>query len=161
MRKKHAPDQYAPKPKTVTVKPVAAPTEHPALDAAKQLVNWLDSGGVPPSIILLHGLHFARNPKNDGLPVDTLRPHLVMQGTDSKDISGVMDALAIPRADKTGVIAAWLKSNWVKKSSFKPQVPSSQKTHQQPAPKNKPAKPSRKAASRPPTKQVAVVKKKS
>ena len=40
-----------------------------------------------------------------------------MQGTDNKAISEILDALARPQAAKTQVIAAWLQSNWVKKSA--------------------------------------------
>lgn len=117
MRKKRAPEQYAAKPKGVAVKSTAAPPSHPALGVAKVLVGWMERGGVPPSIILLHGLHFARSPENDGLPVDTYRPQLKMQGTDNKAISAILDALARSQVDKTQMIAAWLQSIWVKKSA--------------------------------------------
>jgi hypothetical protein len=159
MKQKRAPDQYAAKPKPVVVKPTTTPIEHPALGVAKQLVSWLDRGGTPPSIILLHGLHFARSRDNDGHPVDTYRPHLIMQGTDSKTISEIMDALALPQANKIRLIAAWLQSNWVKKSAPSSQVSLPQKLRQQPT-HNKPVKPKRKATGQFVPKPVVVVKKK-
>ena len=73
---------------------------HPAVGVAQGLVRWLERGEVPPSVILLHGLHLARSPENDGLPVDTYRPQLKMQGTDSKAISKILDALARPKPSK-------------------------------------------------------------
>ena len=118
MKKKSAPEQYAAKPKTVAVKSAATP--HPAVGVAKILANWLTRGGVPPSVILLHGLYLARSAENDGLPVDTYRPQFKMQGDDNRVISEMLDALARPQVDKVQVIAAWLQANWVKKSAVKP-----------------------------------------
>lgn len=160
MKKKRAPEQYAAKPKPIAVKPRVMPKEHPAVGVAKQLLNWLNRGGVPPSIILLHGLHLARSRENDGFPVDTYRPQLIMQGADNKAISEIMGALANPQADKTQVIAAWLQANWVTKSANKSQVSLSQKKPRQPTATNKAAKPSRKATGHSSTKPVIVVKKK-
>jgi hypothetical protein len=115
MKKKHAPEQYEAKPKTVIVQSGTTLSVHPAVSIARCLVSWLERGGVPPSIILMHGLNFARSLEYDGLPVDTYRPQLTMQGSDSKIISEVLDALALPHAVKTRVIAEWLQSVWVKK----------------------------------------------
>lgn len=140
MKKKHAPEQYAAKPKTVAVKPSTALSVHPAVGVAQGLVRWLERGEVPPSVILLHGLHMARSPENDGLPVDTYRPQLKMQGTDSKAISKILDALARPQAVKTRVIAEWLQSIWVKKSAGTSRISSFQKERETPTPPNKPAK---------------------
>lgn len=160
MKKKRAPEQYAPKSKTVAIKPRTTPSEHPAVGVAKELVKWLERGGVPPSVILLHGLHLARSPEYDGLPVDTYRPQLKMQGADSKAISEILDALARPQAAKAQVIAAWLQSNWVKKSAEKSQISSSQKKREISVHPNKPAKHPRKAQGSSSTKPVVVVKKK-
>jgi hypothetical protein len=160
MRKKHAPEQYAAKPKPMAVKPVTKSIEYPSVGVAKQLVGWLDRGGVPPSIILLHGLHFARSRDNDGYPVDVFRPHLVMQGTDSKAVSAVMDDLARTQADKTKVIAAWLQANWVKKLASGYPASLSQKKPDRPIATNKPVKPKRKATAQSATKPVIVVKRK-
>lgn len=160
MKKKHAPEQYAAKPKTRVVKSSSTPSEHPAVGVAKVLVSWLERGGVPPSVILLHGLHLARSPEDDGLPVDTYRPQLKMQGTDSKAISKILNALARPQAAKTQVIAAWLQSNWVKKSARASRIFSFQKKRETPIPPNKPAKHPRKAQGSSPAKPVVVVKKK-
>ena len=162
MKKKRAPDQYAPKPKPVAVKPSVTLKEHPAVGVAKQLVSWLDRGGIPPSTILLHGLRFARSRENDGLPVDTYRPQLTMQGADNKAISEIMDALARPQADKTQVIAAWLQANWVTKSANKSQASLPHKKPRQPTATNKAVKSSRKATGKATghssTKPVIVVK---
>ena len=97
------------------------------------MIRWAEQGGVPLSIILLHGLHWARSPENDGLPVDMYRPQLKMQGTDNKAISKILDALARPQADKTQVIAAWLQSNWVKESAETSRISSFQKKREKPA----------------------------
>ena len=159
MRKKHAPEQYAAKPKSVAVKPIITPTDHPAVGVAKKLVSWLDRGGVPPSIILLHGLHFARSPVTDDLPVDTFRPLLTMHGNDNKAISEIMDALSSIQADKTRVISTWLQSNWVKKSAGTSRISMPQKKRQF-TPANKIAKPQRKFSGQTSTKPVIVIKKK-
>jgi hypothetical protein len=145
MIKKRAPEQYAAKPKNVVVKTSITTSMHPALGVAKTLVSWMARGGVPPSIILLHGLHFARSPENDGLPVDTYRPQLTMQGTDNKAISAILDALARPQADKTQVIAAWLQSVWVKKSAGASRITPSTKEHKKPTAPKKQVRPPRKA----------------
>jgi hypothetical protein len=160
MRKKHAPEQYAAKPKIVAVKSSATPSMHPALGVAKVLVSWMGRGGVPPSISLLHGLHLARSSENDGLPVDTYRPQLQMQGTDNKVISAILDALARPQADKTQVIAAWLQSVWVKKSAGTSGITSSKKEHKKSTLSNKPVSPPRKAKGSSSTKPMIEVKKK-
>jgi len=138
MIKKRAPEQYAPKPKIVAVKSSHTTTVHPALGVAKALVSWMARGGLPPSIILLHGLYLARSPEKDGLPVDTYRPQLTMQGTDNKAISAILDALARPQADKTQVIAEWLKSVWVKKSAEVSRIIPSKKVHKNPTLTKKP-----------------------
>ncbi len=145
MMKKRAPEQYAAKPKIVAVKSSITPSMHPALGAAKTLVSWMARGGVPPSIILLHGLHFARSPEDDGLPVDTYRPQLTMQGTDNKAISAILDALARPQADKTQVIAAWLQSVWVRKSAGASRIAPSTKEHKKPIAPKKQVRPPRKS----------------
>ncbi len=93
MRKKHAPEQYAAKPKGVVVK--SSTPRHPAFGVAKALVSWMARGGVPPSIILLHGLNLARRPENDGLPVDTYRPQLEV---------GHEQSLVFPRSMNYGFI---------------------------------------------------------
>jgi transcriptional regulator with XRE-family HTH domain len=152
MKKKHAPEQYAAKPKAVAVKPNTTLSVHPAVGVSKGLVSWLERGGVPPSVILLHGLHLARSPETDGLPVDTYRPHLKMQGADSKVISEILDALARPQSVKTRVIAEWLQSIWVKKSAGMSQTSSSQT--------NKLSAPPRKSQGFSSAKPVIVVKKK-
>jgi len=158
MRKKHAPEQYAAKPKIVVVKSTAAPLSHPALGVAKVLVGWMERGGVPPSIILLHGLHFARSPENDGLSVDTYSPQLKMQGTDNKGISAILDALARPQVDKTQVIAAWLQSVWVKKSAGTSLNSLSKKQHKKSTLPKKPVSPPRKAKGSSSTKPIKEVK---
>ncbi len=160
MRKKHAPEQYTAKPRGLVVKSTTTLPSHPALGVAKVLVGWMERGGVPPSIILLHGLHFARSPENDGLPVDTYRPHLKMQGTDNKAISAILDALARPQVDKAQVIAEWLQSVWVKKSARASQITPSKKEHKRPTAPIKPARPLRKAKGSTLTKPVIAVKKK-
>lgn len=161
MRKKHAPEQYAAKPKIVPVKSGGTASVHQALGVAKKLVSWMKRGGVPPSIILLHGLHLARSTEDDGLPVDTYRPLLKMQGSDNKVISEIMDALARPQADKAQVIAAWLQSIWVKKSPRTFRISSSTKGHKKSTLANKPVSPPRKAKGTSLTKPVMEVKKKS
>lgn len=140
MIKKRAPEQYAAKPKVVAVKSNNRPTVHPAFGVAKALVSWMARGGLPPSIILLHGLHLARSPENDGLPVDMYRPQLTMQGTDNKAISAILDALARPQADKTQVIAEWLQSIWVKKSAGASRIIPSKKRHRNPTVTKKPVR---------------------
>jgi len=145
MKKKHAPEQYAAKPRTVAAKSNTVPSKHPAVGVAKVLVRWMERGGVPPSVILLHGLHLARSPENDGLAVDTYRPQLKMQGTDNKVISEILDALARPQADKTQVIAAWLQSIWVKKSAGTCGISSTQKERKRSTLPNKPVGSPRKA----------------
>jgi hypothetical protein len=115
MKKKHATEQYAAKPKTVPKKLRAKVYVHPALSVTDKLLRWLKQGEVPLSVILLHGLYLARAPVNDGLPIDTIRPEFKMQGTDNKVISEILDALARPQADKYQVIASWLQSVWIKK----------------------------------------------
>jgi hypothetical protein len=160
MRKKHAPEQYAAKPKIVAVKSSTTPSMHPALGVAKVLVSWMERGGVPPSVILLHGLHLARSPENDGHPVDTYRPQLKMQGTDNKVISAILDALARPQTDKTRVIAAWLQSIWVKKSAGTSRISSSKKERKKSTLPNKPVSPPRKAKSSSSTKPMIEAKKK-
>ena len=164
MKKKHPPEQYAAKPKVEVVKPIAAPVAHPSLRVAKALVDWMDRGGVPPSIILLHGLHFARSAEIDDIPVDTLRPLLKMQGTEGKAISEIMDALARPQAHKIQIIAAWLQSVWVKKLAAKPRLPSTQNERRKSTASNAPKKtasPPRKARPSIEKKPVVVVIKKS
>lgn len=158
MRKKHPPEQYAAKPKSVVVKPSMTPVKHPALGVAKELVGWMERGGVPPSIILLHGLHFARSPENDGLPVDTYRPQRKMQGTDNKGISAILDALARPQVDKTQVIAAWLQSIWVKKSAGTSRITPSKKEHNKSTLPRKPVSPPRKGKGSSQTKPNKEVK---
>ena len=160
MIKKRAPEQYAAKPKIVAVKSSITPTVHPALGVAKALVSWMARGGLPPSIILLHGLHLARSPENDGLPVDTYRPQLTMQGTDNKAISAILDALSRPQADKTQVIAAWLQSVWVKKSAGASRITPSTKEHKKPIAPKKQVRPPRKAKVSTLTKPKIEVKKK-
>ena len=159
MIKKRAPEQYAAKPKIVAVKSSIA-LSVPALGVAKTLVSWMARGGVPPSIILLHGLHFARSPENDGLPVDTYRPQLTMQGTDNKAISAILDALARPQADKTQVVAAWLQSVWVKKSAGASRITPTTKEHKKPTAPKKQVRPPRKAKVSTLTKAKIEVKKK-
>ncbi|MGA8862790.1 MAG: hypothetical protein WBM09_04425 [Gallionella sp.] len=160
MRKKRAPEQYAAKPKGVVVKSGTMPPMHPALDAAKTLVSWMARGGVPPSIILLHGLHFARSPEDDGLPVDTYRPQLKMQGIDNKAISAILDALARPQADKTQVLAQWLQSVWVKKSPVKSRVPSSKNEQSKSTLSRSPVSPATRAKRTPSPKPITKAKKK-
>ena len=92
--------------------------------------------------------------------MDTYRPQLKMQGTDNKAISEILDALARPQAAKTQVIAAWLQSNWVKKSASASRILSVQKKHETPTPPNKRARHPRKAQGRSSAKPVVVVKKK-
>jgi hypothetical protein len=160
MRKKHAPAQYAAKPKIVAAKSSIRPSGHPALGVAKVLVSWMERAGVPPSIILLHGLHLARNPKNDGLPVDTYLPELQVRGTDNKVISAILDALPRPQADITQVIAAWRQSNWDKKSAKISRITSSNEKHKTCTVQNKPANLPRKAKESFSMKPVIEVKKK-
>jgi hypothetical protein len=83
-----------------------------------------------------------------------------MQGTDNKVISAILDALARPQADITQVIAAWLQSIWVKKSSEKSRITSSKKEHKKSAFPNKPVSPPRKAKGSSSTKPMIDVKKK-
>jgi hypothetical protein len=144
MKKKHAPQQYAARAKMVALKSSPLPFMHQALGVAKLLVSWMERGGVPPSVILLHGLHLARSPENDGLPVDTYR-RLKMQGTDNKVISEIMDALARPQADKTRIIAEWLRSVWVKKSATTPHISLPKKERKKSSVPGEPVTPSRKA----------------
>lgn len=160
MRKKHAPVQYAAKPKIVAVKSSTTTSMQPALGVAKMLVSWMERGGMPPSVILLHGMHLARSPENDGLPVDTYRPQLKMQGSDNKVISSILDALARPQADKTQVIASWLQSIWVKKSAGKPGISSSKKEHKKYTLHNKPVSPPRKPKGSTLSKPMIAIKKK-
>lgn len=160
MRKKHAPEQYAAKHKIMTVKSSNTPSMHQALGAAKELVSWMEKGEVPPSAILFHGLHFARSPEDDELPVDTYRPQLTMQGTDNKVISAILDALARPQADKTQIIAAWLQSIWVKKSVGTSHNFSSKKEHKKSILSNKPVSQPRKAKGSSSMKLMIEVKKK-
>ena len=160
MKKKQAPEQYAAKPKIVVVKSTTTPPSHPALGVAKVLVSWMERGGVPPSIILLHGLHFARSAENDGLPVDTYRPQLKMQGTDNKAISVILDALARPQVDKAQVIAAWLQSVWVKKSAGTSRNTPSKKEHNKSAIPRKPVSPPTKAKGSSSTKPAVRIKRK-
>lgn len=160
MRKKHAPVQYAAKPKVVAVKSSATPSKQPALGVAKDLVSWMQRGGVPPSVILLHGMHLARSPENDGLSVDTYRPHLKMQGTDNKVISSIMDALARPQADKTQVISSWLQSIWAKKSAGKSGISSFKKEQKKSTLPKKPVSPPRKPKGSSLSKPTIVIKKK-
>ena len=158
MRKKHAPEQYAAKPKSVVAKSSITPPRHPALGVARVLVSWMERGGVPPSIILLHGLYFARSTEDDGLSVDTYRPHLKMQGTDNKAISAILDALARPQADKTQVIAAWLQSVWVKKAVGTSRITSSKKEHRKSTLPRKPVSPPTKTKNLSSTKPTIGVK---
>jgi len=160
MKKKHPPEQYTAKPKSVVVKPVVKSSEHPTVAVAQKLVSWLDRGDVPPSVILLHGLHFARNKENDGLPVDTFRPLIQMQGNDNRIISEVMDILAQPQAVKTKVIAAWLQVHWVNKSLKKPLQASSSSKPQKSTATKKATKPSPIRSEAPAKKTVVVIKKK-
>ena len=159
MRKKHPPEQYLVKSNTVESKQRAKPLKHLAEAVAKVLVSWMERGGVPPSVILLHGLHLARSPENDELPVDTYRPQLKMQGSDNKVISEMLDALVRPQADKNGVIGAWLKSIWVKKSAGAP-CASSQKQRQPHSVSNKAAIPTRKAQDSSTLRSVPIARKK-
>lgn len=160
MRKKHAPEQYAAKPKIVPVKSGPMSSMHPALGVAKVLVSWIKRGGVPPSVILLHGLHLARSPEADGLPVDTYRPQLKMQGTDNKVISAILDKLARPQADKAQIITAWLQSIWVKKTAGKSHILSSKKEHKKATPSNKPVSQPKKIKGSSSAKPMIEVKKK-
>ncbi len=160
MIKKRAPEQYAAKPKIAAVKSTNRPAVHPALGVAKALVSWMARGGLPPSIILLHGLHLARSPENDGLPVDTYRPQLTMQGTDNKAISAILDVLARPHADKTQVIAEWLQSVWVKKSAVASRIIPSQKEHKNPTVSKRPVRSPKKTESIASAKTKIEVKKK-
>src|SRR5665647_3023464 len=160
MRKKHPPEQYAAKPKIVVVKSSSTPPINPALGVSKILVSSMERGGVPPSVILFHSMHYARSPENDGLPVDTYRPLLKMQGTDNKAISAILDALARPQVDKTQVIAAWLQSVWVKKSAGASRITPSTKEHKKPIAPKKQVRPPRKAKVSTLTKPMIVVKKK-
>jgi len=130
------------------------------MGVAQALVRWLEQGGVPPSVILLHGLHWARSPESDGLPVDTYRPQLKMQGTDSKAITEIMDAMAHPQAVKTRVIETWPQSNWVNKTAGTRGVFSTQTVRKTPTTRNKPSLPPKKAQGFVSTKPVIVVKKK-
>jgi hypothetical protein len=157
MKKKHPPEQYTAKPKPVALKSIANPAAHPAEAVAKTLANWLSRGGVPPSIILLHGLHFARSRKNDGIPVDTLRPQLTMQGNDNRIISEVMNVLARPQVSITLVIATWIQSHWVNKAANKPLLPLTPKKPQQSAIAKK--GPTASKSNRPSTKVAVIVKK--
>ena len=160
MKKKHPPEQYTAKPKSVVVKPFVKTSEHPAVAVAKKLVNWLDRGDVPPSVVLLHGLHFARNRENDGLPVDTFRPLIQMHGNDNRTISEVMDILAQPQAVKTKVIATWLQVHWVNKSPKKLQQTSNQIKPQKSTSAKKSAPPSHMRSGVPTKKTVVIIKKK-
>ena len=160
MKKKHAPEQYAAKRKTVPKKLRAKNYVHPALSVTDKLLRWLKQGEVPLSVILLHGLYLARTTENDGLPVDTIRPELKMQGTDNKVISEVLDALARPQADKYQVIAAWLQSVWVKKPSRKLSILLPNKDRKIASSPSKTINPTRKSQVSPLTKPVIVVKKK-
>jgi hypothetical protein len=160
MKKKHPPEQYTAKPKPVAVKPLAKPSEHPAVVVAKKLIGWLDRGDVPPSVVLLHGLHFARSRENDGLPVDTFRPLIQMQGNDNRSISEVMDILAQPQAAKAKVIAAWLQANWVNKSRSKSQPPPNPIKAQKSTAAKKTEKPSKIRSTPPVKKTVVIIKKK-
>ena len=160
MRKKHAPEQYAAKPKIVAVTSSVAPSMPPALGAAKLLVRWMEKGGVPTSVILLHGLYFARSAEDDGLPVDTYRPQLKMHGTDNKVISAVLDTLARPQADRTQVIAAWLQSIWVKKSAGASRISSPKKEHKKSSLPNKAISAPRKVKRSPSPKPIIEVKRK-
>jgi hypothetical protein len=144
MKKKRPPEQYAPKAKPVTL-PVTKSAAHPAVGLAKELVKWIDRGGVPLSIILLHGLYLARTSENDGLPVDTLRPQLKMQGTDNKAISEILDILSRPQTAKNKVIAGWLQSVWVNKTVVKPRILPSSKERRKPTASKKPVNRPRKA----------------
>ena len=160
MKNKHAPEQYAAKPKATAVKPRTTLSVHPAVGVARELARWLERGGVPPSVILLHGLHLARCSGNDGFPVDTPRPHLKMQGTDSKTISEILDAMARPQAVKTRIIAEWLQSIWVKQSVGTSLVSSSQNDRETPTAPNRASFPQWKAQGFFSTKPVIVIKKK-
>ena len=160
MKKKHPPEQYTAKPKSVAEKPFVKTSEHPAVAVAKKLVSWLDRGDVPPSVVLLHGLHFARSREHDGLPVDTFRPLIQMQGNDNRAISEVMDILAQPQAVKAKVIATWLQTNWVNKSPKKPQQTASKLKPKKSTATKKSAKPSQTRSGAPAKKTVVVIKKK-
>lgn len=160
MKKKRAPEQYAAKPKIVAARSSITTSMHQALGVAKKLVSWMESGGVPPSVILLHGLHLARIPEDDGLPVDTYRPQLKMQGIDNKVISEIMDALARPQSDKTQAIAAWLQSNWVKKAAETSRIFSSKKVRKNTNLSMKPVNQPKKVKSSSSTKPVTEDKKK-
>jgi hypothetical protein len=115
MKKKQAPEQYAAKPKAPGVSGSGRPAAHPSYAVAKALIAWMDKGGLPPSTVLLHGLHFAKSREYDGNPVDTYQPQLKMQGDDNKIIAAMLDTLSRPQTDKVQVVASWLKSVWVNK----------------------------------------------
>jgi hypothetical protein len=117
MKKKQPPEQYAAKLKAPGVHGSSRPVAHPSYAVAKALIGWMDKGGVPPSIVLLHGLHFARSREYDGNPVDTYQPQLKMQGDDNKVIAAMLDTLSRPQTDKVQLVATWLKSVWVNKSA--------------------------------------------
>lgn len=153
MKKKQPPEQYAAKPKSPAVQRVGRPAAHPSYAIAKTLLGWMEKGGVPPSTVLLHGLHIARSKEHDGNPADTYRPLLKMQGDDNKVISAMLDALARPQVDKVQVVADWLKSVWVNKPARPSRVPSSGDVARKPTKAGRSSGPT---ASKP----VVIVKKK-
>ncbi|MGC2166820.1 MAG: hypothetical protein WA632_12510 [Gallionella sp.] len=160
MKKKQPPEQYAAKPKTAAVQSAGRSATHPAFAVAKALVGWMEKGGLPPSTVLLHGLHIARSKENDGNPADTYLPLLKMQGDDNKVISAMLDALARPQVDKVQVVAALLKSVWVNKSARSSRALSSGDVPRKPVKAGISPSPTRNAKAPAASKPVVIVKKK-
>ena len=113
MVKKTAPDIYKQNPK-----PVAKPTSAylRSRGAAVALLRWIDIGDTPISVVLMHGLNFAREKSSDGTSIDMVRPGLKMEGSDGKRISEIMSLLKLPGVDRTQAVADWLLSVWVMKT---------------------------------------------
>ena len=124
MKKKQPPEQYKPKPVKAAVLPLKGYSKGSAQDVvkavavqtmARNLLRWLEKNELPPSTVLLHGLVLARNPEEDGLPLDTLRPHLKTQGEDGKKIREILEVLSLPHGSKIQVLSRWLETIWVAK----------------------------------------------
>ncbi len=160
MKKKQAPQQYAAKPKIQPAQPVSRPSAHPSNGVAKALVGWMEKGGLPPSTVLLHGLHIARSKEYDGNPPDTYLPQLKMQGDDNKIISAILDVLARPQVDKVQVVAEWLKSVWVNKSARSTRAPSPGDVARKPVKAGRSSSLTRNAKAATTSKPVVIVKKK-
>lgn len=160
MKKKQPPEQYAAKPKSAPVLSVGRPAAHPSYAIAKALVGWMAKGGLPPSTILLHGLHIAKSKEYDGDPADTYRPLLKMQGDDNKVISAMLDALARPQVDKAQLVADWLKSVWVNKPVKSSRLPSSRDVARKPIQAGKSSRSSANARAVTVSKPLVIVKKK-